>query len=199
MFGLKGTLKSDSNLLVVTVWTISLTIERALPVYERELSSGQFVPALITVWLGTNDASLIDGDSAEKHVPEAQYHYNLVTILHRLRAAAPQAKVLFITPPAVDNTRRMAYSTNDKLDRSNEAAGRYAQICVDTAVAEGAPVIDMHTLFNTFQGSSFTGKFVDGLHLSSDGNRVVFDQLNNKIVEVFGAAAAAGFHQKLVQ
>lgn len=167
--------------------------------YESELSSDQFAPVLITVWFGANDAALIDGDSANQHVPEDQYHSNLVTILYRLRAVAPQAEVLFITPPAVDDATRLSLSTNGTLDRSNEAAGRYARICVDTAEAEGAPVIDMHTLFNTFQGSNFTAKFADGLHMSSDGNHVVFDQLNSKIVEVFGAAVAATFQQKLVQ
>lgn len=162
------------------------------------MASGQFAPAFITLWFGANDAALLDGDSAKQHVPQDEYRSNLVKILHRLRTSAPQAKILLITPPAVDDATRRKLSKTGKLDRCNTVTGEYAKICVEVAETENAPVIDLHTLFNTFHGAEFTAQFVDGLHFSQKGNRVVFEHLRKKIIEVFGEEAAKEFEKPLI-
>lgn len=139
---------------------------------------------MITVWFGANDAVLPDNDLYSQHVPEDEYGSNLVAIVNRLRAAAPKAKIIMITPPAVDEAARLAHSPNGKLERSNEATGRYAKICVEVAQTEGTFVIDMFTLLSTFQGTDFSSRFVDGLHFSPSGNRLFYDQLQQKIIQI---------------
>lgn len=145
---------------------------------------------LITVWFGANDAVLIDHDLAGRHVPEPEFRSNLSTILDRLRAVAPQAEILLITPAAVDGVARAAAASDGVAERTNEAASRYARICVEVAQAESVACIDMHTLFNSFEGADFHALFTDGLHLSDKGNRLVFDQLRSKIVEMLGEGYA---------
>lgn len=172
-------------------------LDRALPVYEEEMAAGRS-PAFITLWFGANDAALPDGEAAGQHVPEDEYRANLVKAVARLRVSAPYAKLLLITPPAVDDAVRRKLSKTGKLDRSNAAAGRYAKICVEVARSENAPVLDLHTLFNTFHGPEFSAQFVDGLHFSSKGNHVVFQHLMDKIVEIFGIDAAKEFEKPQV-
>lgn len=133
---------------------------------------------------------LIDHDPAGRHVPELEFRSNLGTILNRLRAVAPQAEILLITPAAVDDAVRAASTMDGVAERTNEAAGRYAKICVEVAQAENVTSIDMHTLFNSFQGAEFDALFADGLHLSDKGNRLVFDQLRIKIIEMLGEGYA---------
>lgn len=129
---------------------------------------------------------LADNDLHSQHVPEDEFRSNLATIVNRLREAAPKARIVLITPPAVDETARLERSANGKLERSNEATGRYAKICVEVAQAQAVPFIDMYSLLNTFQGVDFSSQFVDGLHFSPNGNRLFFTQLTAKITEIFG-------------
>lgn len=143
---------------------------------------------------------LADNDLFSQHVPEDEYRSNLVTIVDRLRAAAPEAKIILITPPAVDEAARLARSPNGMLDRSNDVTGRYAEICVEVAQTEGTIVIDMFTLLSSFQGANLSSQFVDGLHLSPSGNRLFYDRLQQKTIEIFGdEPVTAGSKHRLLR
>ena len=60
-------------------------------------------------------------------------------------------------------------------DRSNAAAAKYANVCVDLATAEKVHVLDLHTYFNTAFPEENVRKtfFADGLHFSEKGNKEV--------------------------
>lgn len=104
---------------------------------------------------------------------------------------APDAKVLFITPPFVDDEVQQKHADKYKGDmkgmvaHSNAMAGIYARACVDTAKTLGLPVLDLHTYFNNL--TEYTHKHVleDGLHLNLKGNNHMYEQLRQKIEAEF--------------
>ncbi|KAE8959521.1 hypothetical protein PR003_g31848 [Phytophthora rubi] len=166
-------------------------LKYAMPVIHGEIVSGTYSPALIMLWLGANDAALPTGSSSEQHVPITQYRDNLIRIVRQFQAMAPDARILLITPPHVDDMarhRRAMKNEGDKhgvADRTNEMAGNYAQVCVATGHQLGVPVVDLHTYFNDMPKWRRNNLLEDGLHLNTRGNKLMFDQLLDKIKAEF--------------
>lgn len=156
-------------------------IESALPVIERELSGEVRSPSLITLWLGANDAALPDGTAARQHVPLAMYKENLVKIVRTFQARAPQAHVLLITPPHVDDAVRKLRSSSGYAERTNATAGEYARACVEVASELDMNVLDLYSFFNAIPESDRAACLDDGLHFTAKGNRLVDEQLQAKI------------------
>ncbi|OWZ18511.1 hypothetical protein PHMEG_0007386 [Phytophthora megakarya] len=153
------------------------------PTLDKELESGTYKPSIITVWLGSNDATLTNGSNAEMHVPLPDYSKNLLEIVTRFQAAAPKAEVVLITPPHVgdaDRAKEAQKRTDAKkglLDRSNAMAGKYASACVQVAAKAGVPVLDLYTHFNKMPEAKRNTYLHDGLHFSKAGHVVVNDLL----------------------
>lgn len=166
-------------------------LEYSMPIIASEIASGKYTPAFITVWLGANDAALPAGSNSEQHVPKEAYKKNLVRIVHAFQNMAPDARILLITPPHVDDNARhrraRKYEGEKKglVDRTNEMAGNYARACVETAHSLGVPVLDLHTFFNDMPKWRRNNLLEDGLHLNTRGNRLMYEQLQDKIESEF--------------
>lgn len=157
-------------------------VQHALPVVEQELRAGALRPALVTLWLGANDAARPDGYAANQHVPLADYRRNLRAIVGALQAAAPaDCCFLLITPPPVDDAAREERIEFGSLDRSNDVAGAYAAACVEEAQALGVAALDVYSFFNGLSTDERNACLSDGLHFSDKGNRLVDEQLRAKI------------------
>ncbi|EQC40300.1 hypothetical protein SDRG_02202 [Saprolegnia diclina VS20] len=115
-------------------------------------------PSLISIYLGVNDASLINGVDAALHVPLDEFTTNLRLMLASFNEAFPNCKILLLTASAVDE--RTGWSAG----RSNAEASRYANATIRLARTLRLPVIDLFT--PTFNDLSL---FYDGLHLNSRG------------------------------
>lgn len=153
------------------------TVEHVSPVIEQELEAW-LSPVFVTVWLGANDATLPDGPDKVQHVPLDNYRTNLLKIAQGLQSKAPNAKILFITPPHVDDSRR-------NKDRSNASAGQYARACVETGTQAGVPTLDLHSFFNAMPAEKRNGYLIDGLHFNASGNMVVDELIRAAIHEHF--------------
>ncbi|EGZ15523.1 hypothetical protein PHYSODRAFT_510315 [Phytophthora sojae] len=166
-------------------------LKYAMPVIQGEIMSGSYSPALITLWLGANDAALPNGSNSEQHVPIDMYRDNLVRIVRQFQAMAPDARILLITPPHVDDMARHRRAMKNEVDkkgvpdRTNEMAGNYAQVCVATAYKLGLPVVDLYSYFNDMPKWRRNNLLEDGLHLNTRGNKLMFDQLLDKIKAEF--------------
>jgi lysophospholipase L1-like esterase len=145
-------------------------------------------PRLITLWLGANDAALPDGPCGGQYVPLATYKSNLHALIKLFKDKAPQAELLLITPPPVDDNVRRVVFGGEKLDRSNAAAHEYARACVQVAREANVQVLDLYTLFTTMRpGEQWKSLLVDGLHLSSEGNQLMEQLLTDLIRTKFSA------------
>ncbi|EQC38188.1 hypothetical protein SDRG_04617 [Saprolegnia diclina VS20] len=129
-------------------------------------------PALVVIFLGANDAALSDARDAHQHVPLDEYLANLTTMVDTLRGASPESRFLLITPAAIEDAK---YAS-----RSNVEAGKYADACIAVGHALGVPVLDV---WRPMQGRPELLR--DGLHLSVDGNTLLYRWLTSTISERF--------------
>ncbi|KAH6759515.1 SGNH hydrolase-type esterase superfamily protein [Perilla frutescens var. hirtella] len=113
-------------------------------------------------------------------------------LLHHLfpLSRSPKTLVVLISPPPIDLEGRQEYARSlygDKAsklpDRTIEVAGIYAEQCVALAKELGLPSINLWSKMQETNG--WQKKFLsDGLHLTPEGNAVVFGEL----VEILDAA-----------
>ncbi|ETI52984.1 hypothetical protein F441_03986 [Phytophthora nicotianae CJ01A1] len=166
-------------------------LKYGVPSIQGEISSGAYMPTLITIWLGANDAALPNGTAMAQHVPVESYKENLVLLVLHFQTMAPDAGILLITPPYVDdktqqrNARKYKGDMKDMVAHSNTMAGIYARACVETANKLGLPVLDLHTYFNNMTDWDRKNVLEDGLHLNMRGNNFMYEQLLQKIDVAF--------------
>ncbi|CAH1419179.1 unnamed protein product [Lactuca virosa] len=144
-------------------------------------------PIATTVFFGANDAALLGRTSERQHVPLEEYKENLRKIVHHLKECSPTMLIVLITPPPVDEEGRLEYAKSlygEKAmkipERTNEVTRTYANGCVEVAKELGVASVNIWSKMQETQG--WQKKFLsDGLHLTGDGNRVVYEE----VIKVF--------------
>ncbi|EIW69193.1 hypothetical protein TREMEDRAFT_31374 [Tremella mesenterica DSM 1558] len=177
----------------------------ASPVFEqiftkasvREAGQSQAV-RMITIWFGANDAVL---PGQRQHVPLDRYKTNLSKLISLIRSPAsewysPQTKIILINPPPIIETAWHLSSLQKWRDfgskgdpptpnRDRRVTKQYAEACVEVAKAEGVDVIDFwNTLVQRAGGEEperLAPFFYDGLHLTAEGYKVLFEALKGLI------------------
>ncbi|KAG8045675.1 hypothetical protein GUJ93_ZPchr0008g11680 [Zizania palustris] len=175
-----------------TRWALRV-LSRAM---EGAAAAGGPDPVAVTVFFGANDASLPDQKQAHQHVPLEEYKSNLRAICAYFKEQWPSAEIILITPPPIYEPARIRdmYGEDDssKLpERTNEAAGTYAQACLAVAKELNHHIIDIWTKMQQFpnwQSSALS----DGLHFTPFGNSILFDC-------VLGTLESIGFSQESLQ
>uniref|UniRef100_A0A0D6QZP6 Uncharacterized protein n=1 Tax=Araucaria cunninghamii TaxID=56994 RepID=A0A0D6QZP6_ARACU len=140
-------------------------------------------PSVVTVFFGANDAALLGRSNERQHVPLQEYKTNLHRIVTHLKKCSDSMLIVLITPPPIDEFERRQYARATygenaaKLpERTNEVAGTYAKSCIEVATDSGVPVIDLWSKMQETLG--WEQKYLsDGLHLTSDGNAIVFGEV----------------------
>ncbi|KZV57547.1 GDSL esterase/lipase [Dorcoceras hygrometricum] len=140
-------------------------------------------PPVVTVFFGANDASLPDRSSARQHVPLEEYKKNLHALIDFLQKRWPSTRVLLITPPPIDEAARLQRNPTGLPERTNEAAGNYARACLAVAAECGLAAVDLWTKMQQTHGWQ-KALLVDGLHLTVEGNKVVFEEVIARLKEV---------------
>ncbi|KAM0874336.1 hypothetical protein ACQ4PT_037495 [Festuca glaucescens] len=105
----------------------------------------------------------------------------------------PSAAIILITPPPIHEPARIRDMYGDNApsrqpERTNEAAGTYAQACIAVAKELDHPVIDIWTQMQQFPDWQ-TSALCDGLHFTPFGNKILFD-------EVLKTLESIGFSQQ---
>ncbi|XP_023765038.1 GDSL esterase/lipase At5g62930 isoform X2 [Lactuca sativa] len=140
-------------------------------------------PIATTVFFGANDAALSGRTSERQHVPLEEYKENLRKIVHHLKECSPTMLIVLITPPPVDEEGRLEYAKSlygEKAmkipERTNEVTRTYVNGCVEVAKELGVASVNIWSKMQETQG--WQKKFLsDGLHLTGDGNRVVYEEV----------------------
>ncbi|RMZ92375.1 hypothetical protein DV736_g365, partial [Chaetothyriales sp. CBS 134916] len=144
---------------------------------------------LMTVFFGANDAC---HPGQPQHVPLVTYKHALRQIASHEGVRLHAAKVIFITPPPVDEYQLW----DGDQSRSADNTALYAAACRDVAACLSLPCIDLWSMFMTkagWKGPGSDEKLIgsrkrersqvldelldDGLHLSSQGYSVLWDEL----------------------
>ena len=133
-------------------------------------------PALVTVFLGANDAS----SQPAHHVPVAAYAANLRAIAAHVRDAyGERTALVFITPPPVGeaarvraNHERWGTPLEAPPERSNAVTGKYAAACREVAEELGCALVDIFSGFQEAPAWQET-HLNDGLHFAPAGDQAL--------------------------
>ncbi|KAL2341801.1 hypothetical protein Fmac_009741 [Flemingia macrophylla] len=166
-----------------TRWALKV-LDRVFPASPGGDGVSATAPVALTVFFGANDACLPDRCSAFQHVPLHEYKHNLQSIVSFFKKRWPSTLVVLITPPPIDEEARCRYPYVDNPqglpERTNDAAGEYARVCMAVAGELGIPVVDLWTKMQQFP--DWKKDFLsDGLHLTQSGNQVVFEEVITKL------------------
>ncbi|GMH27131.1 hypothetical protein Nepgr_028974 [Nepenthes gracilis] len=153
-------------------------------VFPTEEDGNGDPPLAVVVFFGANDACLPDRYAAFQHVPLDEYKENLRSIFSILKRRWPTVLILPVTPPPIDEAARLLHpyieNPSGLPERMNDTVGAYARACVDVAMECGTIAADIWSEMQQFPdwGKSFLS---DGLHLTESGNRIVFEQVIEKL------------------
>ncbi|CAN1347739.1 GDSL esterase/lipase At5g62930 [Linum perenne] len=141
-----------------------------------------------TVFFGANDAALLGRTSEKQHVPLDEYKDNLRKVVKHLKDCSPTMLIVLITPPPIDEPGRKASVYGEKAmelpERTNEMTGVYARHCVELAKELGVLSVNLWSKMQETEG--WQKKFLtDGLHLTPEGNAVVFQEVRKAFTEAW--------------
>lgn len=167
----------------------SRLLTRVVPSILSQLGGPLDRVALVTLLVGSNDATR---PGAAQHVPVPEYKANLESILATLRAKLPAARVVLLTPPAVDGPRYAevceAAAKGDGDGRSNERLLPYVEAAKAAARQHDAVLLDLHA--RSLAAPAWQRRLLsDGLHLSAGGSALLFELLSEAICAELPASA----------
>ncbi|KAH9857693.1 SGNH hydrolase [Lenzites betulinus] len=151
---------------------------------------------LLVVWLGANDAARAH---SKHHVPLERYEANLAELVRRVRSPesafySPDTRLVFINPPPVQPERwvpalaEYMQVPEAPPDRDLEQSRLYAEAMNRVGEREGVPVVDAWGKIWAAAGGTAGGLtpfLSDGLHLTGEGYKIVFDALIATIAEKY--------------
>ncbi|CAI7674809.1 unnamed protein product [Penicillium pancosmium] len=170
------------------------TTAHAIKIFHQFFPSPQTTNVrLMTIFFGANDACV---PGHNQHVPLETYKENLKKIIQHPATRAQNPRIIIITIPPV-NEYQLEKFDNDKdtphPSRTASLAKTYATAAREVGASLNVPVADVWSAFMATTGwkegqplagsrdlpnsEEFSGLFTDGLHLTSAGYRIVFEEV----------------------
>ncbi|KAI5068110.1 hypothetical protein GOP47_0016455 [Adiantum capillus-veneris] len=146
-------------------------------------------PALVVVFFGANDASFPMPSGKGQHVPVEEFKQNLRSIALYLLSLSKTTRVILVTAPPVHEEGRKEFARGKHgekaarfTDRTNERAKGYAQACIEVSKEVNVGVVDLWSAIQREKNWEMEC-LSDGLHLTAEGDRVLFSELIKVIEE----------------
>ncbi len=144
-----------------------------LKIFDKVVMEQQ--PDIVFVFFGANDATVPEHS---QHVPIEEYKNNL-RIMVRKAQSASITTFLLTPPPVYEPVLERRNKENGKRilnDRLNDNTQRYVEACKEIGRELSVPVVDNWTSMGG--ASPERAQFLrDGLHLSAEGNRQLFQNV----------------------
>jgi len=146
---------------------------------------------LLTIFFGANDAALPDRTSWKQHVPVAEYKETLEEMIVRARDEVNVEHIVLMTPPPVSEPHRIQHAldtfgiTLESSERENMYTKMYVEACKCVGEKLGVPVLDLWSIFTEHGDDWATALLNDGLHLTAQGNELVYNSLQSLIDKEF--------------
>ncbi|KAJ6028054.1 GDSL Lipase/Acylhydrolase family protein [Penicillium herquei] len=175
--------------------------DHALNVLPRFFPSPEVANVrFMTIFFGAND-SCVPGQS--QHIPIPQFKENLKALAKHpaVLAQGPDLRIIFITPPPVNEYQLEGFDNGKNYNHPSRTAAlakAYGEAVKEVGTDLGIPTADIWTSFMTSvgwgegqpligsrdlpQNDAFAALFVDGLHLTGAGYRLVFAEVL-KVIE----------------
>ncbi|KAI7897612.1 SGNH hydrolase-type esterase domain-containing protein [Cokeromyces recurvatus] len=174
-----------------TDWALPILRQLLPTVKEQEAQACRI--HLMTIFFGANDAAL---PMSPQHVPLDRFESNLLAMIDLVRSPAsrfynPTLRLILITPPPINEVqwKKRCEEQGDVLNRTNEAASRYAECVRQVGQRADVVVADIWTriMKKTAEGEGrdLSEFMLDGLHLNRNGYQELYDLLLEIIANNF--------------
>ncbi|KAM7260122.1 hypothetical protein ACFE04_015863 [Oxalis oulophora] len=148
---------------------------RALQVLDKVFPKDAATqPALVIVYFGGNDSMRSEPSGLGPHVPLPEFIDNMKKIALHLKGLSNKTQVIFLSTPPI-NEKKVLEIAGD-IGRTNELCRTYSEACLDLCKQVGVKAIDLNTAMQQ-RDNWMNACFVDGVHLSSEGSKVVFREI----------------------
>ncbi|XP_009614615.1 GDSL esterase/lipase CPRD49 isoform X2 [Nicotiana tabacum] len=138
-------------------------------------------PSLVIVYFGGNDSVEPHPSGLSAHVPLPEYVENMRKIAIHLKSLSEKTRIIFLSAPAV-NEAQITEIHGNGLDRSNDSCRKYSEACIQLCQELGVKVIDLWTTLQQ-RDDWLTACFTDGIHLSSEGSKLVVKEILKVVKE----------------
>ncbi|KAK2656764.1 hypothetical protein Ddye_009816 [Dipteronia dyeriana] len=141
-------------------------------------------PSLVIVYFGGNDSMRPDPDGLGPHVPLPEYIENMRKIVLHLKSLSAKTRIIIISPPPV-NEHQIRETLSDTIpdgSRTNEGCRIYSEACLKLCHEMDVKCIDLWTAMQQ-RDDWLTACFTDGIHLSSEGSKIVLKEILKVIRE----------------
>ncbi|KAI3879775.1 hypothetical protein MKX03_000394 [Papaver bracteatum] len=137
-------------------------------------------PSLVIVYFGGNDSVASHPSGLGPHVPLSEYIENMRKIAIHLKSLSDKTRLIYLSPPPMNDDIFREWKI--ELVRTNENCRIYSEACINLCKEMGLKFVDLWTAIqktDNWMNTSFT----DGIHLSSEGSKVVAGEILKVLME----------------
>ncbi|KAI9153841.1 hypothetical protein LWI28_017378 [Acer negundo] len=141
-------------------------------------------PSLVIVYFGGNDSMRPNPDGLGPHVPLPEYIENMRKIALHLKSLSAKTRIIIISPPPVNEQQIRETLSHIIPDgsRTNEDCRIYSEACLKLCRELDVKAIDLWTAMQQ-RDDWLTACFTDGIHLSSEGSKIVLKEILKILLE----------------
>ncbi|XP_068667870.1 GDSL esterase/lipase WDL1-like [Aristolochia californica] len=157
---------------------------RALQVIDQVFpKDAEIQPSLVILYFGGNDSMGVHSSGLGPHVPLHEYVENMRSITSHITSLSEKTRVIVLTCPPVNEEmlRQSQSSIFSELVRTNKACQKYSEALMDLC-EENIKVVDIFTAIQKME-SWRTACLTDGVHLSSEGSKIVAEEVLKTLKE----------------
>ncbi|XVE97084.1 hypothetical protein REPUB_Repub02eG0280200 [Reevesia pubescens] len=148
---------------------------RALNVLHQVFPKDAVVqPSLVIVYFGGNDSMEPHPSGLSPHVPLSEYIENMKKIGMHLKGLSDKTRVMFLSAPPVNEEQ--IFEAIGVQGRTNEACRIYSEACLKLCEVLDVKGVDLWTALQR-RDDWKTACFTDGIHLSSEGSKLVAKEI----------------------
>ncbi|KAJ8499378.1 hypothetical protein OPV22_009930 [Ensete ventricosum] len=173
--------KADILLRGYSGWNSRRAVEVLNKVFPKDAA---VQPSLVVVYFGGNDSMGPHASGLGPHVPLAEYIENMRKIATHLKSLSEKTRIIFLTSPPLNEemSSQLLSPFVSELARTNERCRIYSEACVKLCNEMNVKVVDLFTAIQK-QDDWRTTCFTDGIHISSEGSKIVVEEIIKVIRE----------------
>lgn len=168
--------KADIILRGYAGWNSRAALEVLNQIFPKD---APVQPSLVIVYFGGNDSMKPHPSGLGPHVPLNEYIENMKKIALHLKSLSEKTHIIFLSAPPINEAKireSESLSVFGDLGRTNEACRKYSEACIKLCDEIGVKVIDLWTSLQK-RDDWLTVCFTDGIHLSSEGSKIVLKKI----------------------
>ncbi|KAL6534376.1 hypothetical protein OROHE_013301 [Orobanche hederae] len=174
--------KADVVLRGYSGWNTRMALQILEKVFPKDATTQ---PSLVVLYFGGNDATNPHPSGLGAHVPLPEFVENMKKMILHIKSLSDKTRIICLTSPPMNEmkVREIFGNALDDQARTNEGCRIYSEALVDLCQEMAVEAINLWTAIRQRDDWANTC-FIDGIHLSAEGCKVVVKELLKVLKEV---------------